>query len=196
MCTGSHCVGRIAFYAVTHIMVCNPCVSYRCRVRSQHLQRAAGLVGAVIVAVVPVRPLLLRLPARLLLLAATAVAVAMVILRRGGPLPMLLVVPVDLVVGALDLLFGTIVRHLLAVDECCPSLGVVQALEVVVMVAVGHVTLWHHLQVGPDAVVAGAGVVAEVDDTALVGALIGRFDPGEAELVGDVAPHDFHHLAT
>lgn len=80
MCTGSHCVGRIAFYAVTHIMVCNPCVSCRRRVRSQHLQRAAGLVGAVIVAVVPVRPLLLRLPARLVLLAA-AVAVAVVILR-------------------------------------------------------------------------------------------------------------------
>lgn len=109
---------------------------------------------------------------------------------------MLLVVPVDLVVGALDLLLGAAARRLPAVDERRPSLGVVQALEVVVMVAVGHVALRHHLQVGPDAVVAGAGVVAEVDDAALVGALVGRFDPGEAELVGDVAPHDFHHLAT
>lgn len=168
-----HRVGRVAFYAVTRIMVCNPCVS-------QHLRCAAGLVAAVVVAVAPVRLLLLQLFSRPVLL---AVAVAVVLLRRGP----LAVVPVSL----------ALVTRPHPVLERHPRLGVVQALEVVAAAAGvggGALALRHHLQVGPDAVVAGAGVVAEVDDAALVGALVGGFDPREAELVGDVAPHDFHHL--
>lgn len=77
------------------------------------------------------------------------------------------------------------------------SLGVVQGIEVVV-VAVSGVSsgfaLKHHLQVGSDAMVTGAGHVAEVDDAALISALVGWFDPGEAEFVGDVASHDLHNL--
>lgn len=193
LCTGLHCVGRIAFYAVTHITVCNPCVIYHSGVISQHLQRTAWLVCAVIVAVVPVHLPLPQLSACLVLLAAAAVAVAVVVWRRR-PLPMLLVVPMTLVM-ALSVLFGATVRHLLPVNECHSSLGVIQGLEVVVVVTVDDVALRHHLQVGSDAVVAGTCVIAEVDDTAFVGALIRRFDPGEAEFVGDVASDNLHDLA-
>lgn len=195
LCTGLHCVGRIAFYAVTHITVCNPCVIYRSGVISQHLQRTAWLVCAVIVAVVPVHLPLLQLSACLVLLAATAVAVTVaVVVRRRRPLPMLLVVPMTLVM-ALSVLFGATVRHLLPINECHSSLDVIQGLEVVVVVTVDDVALWHHLQVGSDAVVAGTCVIAEVDDAAFVGALIRRFDPGEAEFVGDVASDNLHDLA-
>lgn len=169
-----HRVGKVAFCAVTRIMVCNPCVS-------QRLRCAAGLVAAAIVAVAPVRLLLLQLFPRPVLL---AVAVAMVLLRRGP----LAVVPVSL----------ALVTRAHPVLELHPRLGVVQGLEVVAAAASvgggGALALRHHLQVGPDAVEADVGIVAEVNDAALVGSLVGRFDPREAELVGDVAPHDFHHL--
>lgn len=78
LCTGLHCVGRVAFYAVTHIMLCNPHVIYHSGVTSQHLQRTARLIGAVIVAVVTVHVPLPQLSAGLLLLTAAAVAVAVV----------------------------------------------------------------------------------------------------------------------
>ena len=81
------------------------------------------------------------------------------------------------------------------VSERHPSLGVVRGLEVVAVRAVDDVTGRHHLQVGPDAVVPGPGVIAEVDDTAFVGALVGQLDSGEAEFVGDVASYNLHHLA-
>lgn len=77
-CPGLHCVGRIAFYAVTHIMVCNPCVIYHSGVISHNLQCAAWLVGAVIVAVVPVHLPLPQLSACLVVLDAATVAVALV----------------------------------------------------------------------------------------------------------------------
>ncbi len=78
LCTSLHCVGRIAFYAVTHIMLCYPCVIYHSSVISRHLQRAAWLIAAVIVAVVTVHVPLPQLSARLVLLTAAAVAVAVV----------------------------------------------------------------------------------------------------------------------
>lgn len=190
-----HCVGRIAFYAAKHITVCNPYVIYHSGVISQHLQRTAWLVGAVIVAVVPVHLPLLQLSASLVLLAAAAaaVAVAMVVWRRG-PLPVLLVVPVTLVM-VLSVLLGATVRHLFPINECHPPFGIIQRLEVVIVVTVDDVALWHHLQVGSDTVVAGTCVITEVDDTAFVDAFIRQFDPGEAEFVGDVAPYNFHDLA-
>ena len=61
--------------------------------------------------------------------------------------------------------------------------------------AVVGVALRHHLQVGPCAVVARARRVAEVDDAALIRALVRRPHRREAELVGDVATGDLHHLA-
>lgn len=78
LCTGLRCVGKIAFYAVTHIMLCSPCVIYHSGVIRQHLQRTAGLVGTVIVAVVTVYVPLPQLSACLVLLTAATVAVAMV----------------------------------------------------------------------------------------------------------------------
>lgn len=144
---------------------------------SKHLQCAAWLVGAVIVAVVPVHLPLPHLSGPLVLLAAAAaaavavaVAVAVVGLQRRPPGPMLLVT-------LSALLFGV------PVNERHCSLGVIQGLEVVAVLAVVGVARWHHLQVGSDTVVAGARVIAEVDDAAFVGALVGRLDPGEAELV-------------
>lgn len=189
-----HCVGRIAFYAAKHITVCNPYVIYHSGVISQHLQRTAWLVGAVIVAVVPVHLPLLQLSASLVLLAAAAaVAVAMVVWRRG-PLPVLLVVPVTLAM-VLSMLLGGTVRHLFPINERHPPFGIIQRLKVVIVVTVDDVALWHHLQVGSDTVVAGTCVVTEVDDTTFVDAFIGQFDPGQAEFVGDVAPYNFHNLA-
>lgn len=81
-----------------------------------------------------------------------------------------------------------------AVDERHSSFGVIQGLEVAVGLAVDNVALRGHLQVGPDAVVAGTFAVAEVNDAALVGAFIGWLDAREAELVRDVAAYDFHNL--
>lgn len=195
LCTGLHCVGRIAFYAVTHIMLCNPWVIYHSDVTSQHLQRAAWLVGAVIVAVVSVHVPLPQLSACLVLLTAAAVTVAVVGWRQRR-LPVLLVVPVIRVM-AVSMLFGAIMRLRFApIDECHSPLGVIQGLEVAVVVAVaGDVALWHHLQVGSDTVVAGTCVIAKVDDTAFVGALVGWLDPGEAEFMGDVASYNLHNLA-
>lgn len=175
-------------------MLRNPCVIYRSGGMSQHLQRAAGLVGAVILAVVTVHVPLPQLSACLVLLTAAAVAVAMVD-RRRGTLAVLLVVPVILVMAVSVLLGATVRLHLFPVDERHSFLGIVQGLEVVIVVSVDDVALRHHLQVGSDAVVTGACVIAEVDDAAFVGALIRRFDPGEAEFMGDVASHDLHHLA-
>ena len=57
------------------------------------------------------------------------------------------------------------------------------------------VALWHHLQVGAHAVVAGTCVIAEVDNAALIGALIRRLDSGKAEFMGDVASYNLHNLA-
>lgn len=64
------------------------------------------------------------------------------------------------------------------------------------MSGVEDVALRHDLQVRPDAVVAGAGVVAEVDHAALVGALVSGLYSREAEFVGDVASYNLHDLAT
>lgn len=160
---------------------------YDSGVISKHLQCAAWLVGAVIVAVVPVHFPLPHLSARLVLLAAAAVAVIVVGLQRRS-FPMLLVT-------LSTLLFGAAVRRLVPVNERHCSLGVIQGLEVFAVLTVVNVALWHHLQVGSDTVVAGTCVIAEVDYAAFVGALIRRFDPGEAELVRDVASYDFHNLA-
>lgn len=151
------------------------------------LRRAAGLLAAVIVAVVSVHVPLPQLPARLVLLPAAAVAVAVVL----GPPPVLRVVP-GAVVVAVDVIPGAIVG-LVSLGKALSALGVVQRLEVAVVAAQG-VALRCHLQVGPDAVVPRPRIVAEVDDAALVGALVGRLDPGKAELVGDVAAYDLHHL--
>lgn len=104
-------------------------------------------------------------------------------------------VPVILVM-AVSVLFGATVRlHVVPVNESHSSLGIVQGLEVVVVVTVDDVALWHHLQVGSDAVVAGTCVITEIDDTAFIGALIRRLDPGEAEFMGDVASYNLHNLA-
>lgn len=158
------------------------------------LRRAARLVGAVVVAVVTVRVPLPQLPARLLLLTAAAAVAVAVVGRRRRPPGVLLVVPVTLVV-AVGLLFCAAARLcVVPADERHPSLGVVQGLKVVVAVAVGDGALRHHLQVGPDAVVAGTRVVAEVDDPALVGAFVGWLYPGEAEFMGDVASYNLHDL--
>lgn len=167
-----HCVGRIAFYAAKHITVCNPYVIYHSGVISQHLQRTAWLVGAVIVAVVLVHLPLLQLSASLVLLAAAAaaVAVAMVVWRRG-PLPVLLVVPVTLVM-VLSVLLGATVGHLFPINECHPPFGIIQRLEVVIVVTVDDVALRNHLQVGSDTVVARTCVITEVDDAAFVDAFI------------------------
>lgn len=106
---------------------------------------------------------------------------------------MLLVVAVVLVV-VVSVLSGATVRiHVVPVNEPHFSLGVVQGLEVVV-VGVDDVALWHHLQIGPDTVVAGTCVIAEVNDAAFIGALIGRLDSGEAQFMGDVASNNFHNL--
>lgn len=59
-------------------MLCNLCVIYHSGVISQHLQRTAWLIGAVIVAVVTVHVPLPQLSACLVLLTAAAVAVAVV----------------------------------------------------------------------------------------------------------------------
>lgn len=161
------------------------CTSCHWRAGSERLHRAARLVGAVIAVHVP----LPQLPAGLVLLPAVAVAVV-----RSRRLAVLLVTPVTLVM-AVGPFCGVAARLLfVSVDGSHPSLGIVQGLEVAVVVTVDDVSLWHHLQVGPDAVVAGARVVAEVDDAALVGALVGRFDSGETKFMGDVASHDLHHL--
>lgn len=194
ICAQACCVGRIAFYALTHIMLCNPCVIYHSGGMSQHLQRAAGLIGAVILAVVTVHVPLPQLSACLVLLTAAAVAVA-VVGRRRGTLAVLLVVPVILVMAMSVLLGATVRLHLFPVDEHHSFLGIVQGLEVVVGVTVGDVALRHHLQVGSDTVVTGTCVIAEVNDAAFVGALIRRFDPGEAKFMGDIASHNLHHLA-
>lgn len=77
-----------------------------------------------------------------------------------------------------------------AVDVRHSSFGVIQGLEV----AVTDVALRGHLQVGSDAVVAGAFSVAEVDDAAFVGAFIGWFDTREPEFVRDVATYNLHNL--
>lgn len=107
---------------------------------------------------------------------------------------MLLGVPVILVM-AMSVHFGATVRlHAVPVDKRHSSFGIVQGLEIVVVVTVDDVALWHHLQVGSDAVVAGTCDIAEVDDTALVCALIRRLDPGEAEFMGDVASYNLHNL--
>lgn len=192
LCTGLHCVGSIAFYAMTHIMLCNPCVIYH-PVINQHLQCTARLVGAVIVAMVTVHVPLPQLFAFLVLLTAIAVAVA-VVSRRRRPLPVLLVVPMILVM-TVSMLFGATVRHIVPVNECHSSLSIVQGLEVVVVVAVDDDALRHHLQVGSDAVVAGTFIIAEVDDAAFIGALVRRLDPRKAEFMGDVASYNLHDLA-
>lgn len=103
---------------------------------------------------------------------------------------MLLVVPVNpaTLLGVLSVTAGS------AVDERHSTFGVVQGLEVAVGLAVNDVALRGHLQVGPDAVVAGTFAVAEVNDAALVGAFIGWLDAREAELVRDVAAYDLHNL--
>lgn len=148
---------------------------------SQHLRRTARLVGAVIVAVVTVHVPLPQLSVSLVLLtaaAAAAVAVAVVSWCRRPLLAVLLVVSVILAV-AMSVLSGTIMSlHVLAVSESHPSLGIVHGLKVVVVVAVYDVTLWHHLQVGPDTMVACTCVIAKVNHPAFIGTLIRRFDPG------------------
>lgn len=107
---------------------------------------------------------------------------------------MLLVMAVILVM-AVSVLFGaTVGLHSFPVNNSHSSLGIVQGLEIFVVVAVDDVSLWHHLQVGPDAVVTGTFVVAEVDDATFIDALVGWFDSGEAEFMGDVASYDFHNL--
>lgn len=132
-----------------------------------------------------VRAAPLQLPGSVVLRPA-AVAVA-VVGGRLGPL-------VVLQVGPMVLEMATAVW--LCINERCPHLGVVPGVKVGVALGAGGSVLWHHLQVGSDAVAAGAGLVAEVDYTAFIGAFIRRFDPGEAELMGDVAAHDLHNLAT
>lgn len=79
-----------------------------------------------------------------------------------------------------------------ALDERHSSFGVIQGLEVAVVVT--DVTLRGHLQVGSDAVVAGTFSVAEVDDAAFVGPFIGWFDTREPEFVRDVATYNLHNL--
>ncbi len=175
-------------------MLCNPRVIYHSGVISQHLRRTAWLIGAVIVAVVTVHVPLPQLSACLVLLTTATVAVA-VVGRQRRPLAVFLMVPMILVM-AVNVLFGATVRlHVVPVNESSSSLGIVQGLEVVVVVTVDNVALWHHLQVGSDAVVAGTCVITEVDDTAFIGALIRRLDPGEAEFMGDVASYNLHNLA-
>lgn len=142
-------------------------------------------------AVVTVHISLPQLSTRLLLLTVATVAVA-VMSRRCRPLAVLLVVPVILVV-AMSVLFGAAVR-LNVIRVSRSSLGVVQGLEVVVVVVVDDAALWHHLQVGAHTVVANTCIVAEVDDTALVGALVGWLDPGEAKFMGNVASYNLHNL--
>lgn len=106
---------------------------------------------------------------------------------------MLLVVLVVLVVTVLS---GAAVR--LPVHESHPPLGVVGRVHVVVVAVSGvvDVALRHDLQVRPDAVVAGAGVIAEVHHAALVGALVSGLHSREAEFMGDVASYNLHDLAT
>lgn len=134
-----------------------------------------------------VRAAPLKLPSGVVLRPAPTVAVAMMG-DRLGPLAVLQV-------GPMVLMMATAVQ--LCISERCPRLSVVPGLEVgVALGAGGSGALWHHLQVGSDAVAAGAGLVAEVDHAAFIGAFVRRFDPGEAELVGDVAAHDLHNLAT
>lgn len=106
---------------------------------------------------------------------------------------MLLVVPVILVM-AMSVLFGATERlHVIPVRESHSCLGVVHSLKVVVVVA-DDVALRHHLQVGSDAVVTRPFVVTEVDDAALVCALVRWLDSGEAEFMGDVASYNLHNL--
>lgn len=81
MHTGLHCVGSIAFQAVTHITLCNPCVIYQSGGISRRLQSTAGLVGAVIV-VATVHVPLPQLPSSRLVLLLTAAAVAVAVV--GG----------------------------------------------------------------------------------------------------------------
>lgn len=96
---------------------------------------------------------------------------------------MLLVSPVILVVD-LSMVFGGTVRlHDVPNSESHSSLGIIQGLKVVVVGAVDDVALWNHLQVGAHAVVASTCIIAEVDDTALVDALIRWLDSGEAKFV-------------
>lgn len=85
---------------------------------------------------------------------------------------MLLVMPMILVM-AMCVLFGATVRlHAIPVYEPDSSLGIIHSLEIVTVITVDDVPLWHHLQVGSDAVVAGTCMVAKVDNTAFVDALI------------------------
>lgn len=179
---------------MTHIVLCNPHVIYHSGVVSQRLRRTAWLVGAVIVAVVTVHVPLPQLSPCLLLWTAAAVAVAVVSGQRRL-LAMLLVMPVILVM-AVSVTFGATTRRRSTFAASAHScLGVVHGLKIVIVVSVDDVALWHHLQVGSDAVVTGALVVAEVDDAAFVDSLVRGFDPGEAEFMGDVASYNFHNLA-
>lgn len=101
-----------------------------------------------------------------------------------------------ILVVTMSMLFGATVRlHIVPISESHSSLGVIQGLKVVVVIAVNDVALWHHLQVSAHTVVAGTCVITEVNDTALIGALIRRLDSGEAEFMGDVASYNLHNLA-
>lgn len=107
---------------------------------------------------------------------------------------MLLVVPTTLVM-VLGLHFGATMKHLFSIhNKCRFCFGVIQGLEVIAVATSDYVALWHHLQVGSYAVVAGTCVIAEVNDVAFISALIRWFDPGEAEFMGDVASHNLHDL--
>lgn len=100
-----------------------------------------------------------------------------------------------ILVMAVSVLFGATERlPVVPVRESHSSLGVVHGLKVVAGVTADYVALRHHLQVGSDAVVTRALDVAEVNDAALVRALVRRLDSGEAEFVGDVASYNLHNL--
>lgn len=140
-------------------------------------------------AVVTVHVPLPQLPACLVLLTAAPAVAVPGVCGRLRPLAVLLVVPVVLVMAVLP---GAAMQ--LSVNNQRSPLGVVHGLKVAVVFGVDDVALWHHLQVGSDPVVTGATFVTEVDHAAFVGPFIGRFDPGEAEFVGDVAANDLHNL--
>ncbi len=108
---------------------------------------------------------------------------------------MLLVVPVVLVVAVRVLLSAIMRLQVVPANKRHSSLGIIQGFEVIIVVGVDDVALWHHLQVGSDTVVASTCIIAEVDDTAFIDALIRRLDSGEAEFMGDVASYNLHDLA-
>lgn len=165
-----------------------------------------GLVSMMLLLVAMVQCLVTMVLLLLLLLVSSSMGrvVVLVVMMRLLFVVVVMVVVTVLLLMLLQLLVSRmlnlvgmgvqlLVQVKLLVLDACP-------LVIVRVVAIGAGLLLGpplarrlHLEVGAHAVVLGVAV-AEVDHAALIGALVGRLDVGEAQLVGDVAARHLHHL--